>query len=100
MKAFVLWFKTNWKSNVLATVTIVYSAQQFLSAIGAWESHQPANWRSAVISLIVATGLYIVKDADTHSNPAEVQLSAMKNPEAQVAALKQIEVEKVEGGAK
>jgi hypothetical protein len=54
MNAFLTWFKTNWKSNTIATVSIVYSAQQFTSAVIAWENHQPANWRTAIVSLIVA----------------------------------------------
>jgi uncharacterized membrane protein YfcA len=72
MNAFLTWFKTNWKSNTIATVSIVYSAQQFTSAVIAWENHQPANWRTAVISLIVAAIGYVVKDASNHSNQQQV----------------------------
>jgi hypothetical protein len=73
MSAIWKWFVANWKSNVLATVSIVYSAQQFVAAIEAWENHQPANWRTAIISLIVAGIGYAAKDASTHSTQAEVQ---------------------------
>jgi uncharacterized membrane protein YfcA len=72
MKSIWTWFITNWKSNVLAVIAIVYSATQFTQAIGAWENHQPANWREAVISLIVAAIGFVAKDASTHSTQAQV----------------------------
>jgi uncharacterized membrane protein YfcA len=72
------WFITNWKSNVIATVAIVYSATQFVTAIQAWENHQPANWRAAIVSLIVAALGYVAKDASTHSTSAQVTQATMK----------------------
>jgi uncharacterized membrane protein YfcA len=78
MKAFWIWFKTNWKSNVLATVAVVYSAQQFTSSVIAWENNQPTNWRQAIISLIVAAIGYVVKDASTHSTVAQVQAATIE----------------------
>ena len=75
MKAFWAWFVKNWKTNLTATVAVIYSAQQFTAAVVAWENHQAANWRTAVISLIVAAGLYAAKDGSTHSTAAEVQAS-------------------------
>jgi hypothetical protein len=75
MNAVWTWFVTNWKSNVIATVSIVYSATQFVAAIEAWEAHQPANWRSAIISLLVAAVGYVAKDASTHSTQAQVTAS-------------------------
>lgn len=78
MNAFWTWFKTNWKTNVIATVAIVYSAQQFVVAVEAWENHQPANWREAIISLVVAAIGYVAKDASTHSTPAQVQAAGVE----------------------
>jgi hypothetical protein len=75
MDSFWKWFTTNWKTNVIATVSIVYSATQFVAAIQAWENHQPANWRSALISLLVAAVGYAAKDASTHSTQAQVTAS-------------------------
>jgi hypothetical protein len=100
MKAFIVWFKTNWKSNVLATVAVVYSAQQFTSAVIAWENHEPANWRTAVISLIVAAVGYVAKDSDTHSTAAQVQASTIENPSIQAAAVAQVKAEPPQGGIK
>jgi hypothetical protein len=57
------WFKTNWKTNLTATIAVIYSAQQFDAAITAWSNHQPANWRTAILSLIVSAGLYASGDA-------------------------------------
>lgn len=67
------WFTTNWKTNLIATVAIVYSAQQFVTAVEAWQIHQPANWRTAVVSLLVAAVGYVAKDASTHSTTQQVQ---------------------------
>jgi hypothetical protein len=94
------WFKLNWKTNLTATVAVIYSAQQFTSAVMAWENHQPANWRTGVMSLVVAAGLYAAKDGSTHSTEAQVQASTavitnapnapalVKAADAQVAAKK------------
>jgi len=75
MSAIWKWFLTNWKTNLTATVAVIMSAQQFTVAVMAWENHQPANWRTAIISLIVAAGLYAAKDGSTHSTMAQVQSS-------------------------
>jgi uncharacterized membrane protein YfcA len=72
MNAVWTWFTTNWKSNLIATIAIVYSASQFTTAVIAWENHQPADWRAAVISLIVAAAGYVAKDSTTHSTEAQV----------------------------
>ena len=72
MRAFWNWFTKNWRTNAIATVAIVYSATQFTTAVGAWENHQPANWREGMISLLVAAVGYVAKDASTHSTSAEV----------------------------
>lgn len=78
MKAIWTWFVANWKSNVIATVSIVYSATQFVTAIEAWENHQPANWRTALVSLLVAAVGYVAKDSSTHSTQAQVQNATVK----------------------
>jgi hypothetical protein len=78
MEAIWTWFKTNWKSNVIATIAIVYSASQFVQAVEAWEAHQPANWRAAIISLLVAAAAYVAKDSTTHSTQTQVQQATVK----------------------
>jgi|HubBroStandDraft_3_1064219.scaffolds.fasta_scaffold86328_5 hypothetical protein len=100
MNAFLTWFKTNWKSNTIATVSIVYSAQQFTSAVIAWENHQPANWRTAIVSLIVAGVGYAAKDSSTHSVQAEIDASTAANPSIQAAAVAQVKAEPPQGSAK
>src|SRR6202140_4565915 len=90
---FWIWFKTNWKSNTLAVVAIVYSANQFITAVVAWEHHQPAVWRGGIISLIVAAVGFVVKDASTHSTTAQVQLSSLQNPELQAKAVVEAKAE-------
>ena len=75
MNSFLAWFRANWKSNLIATGAIIYSAQAFTSAVLAWQNHQPANWRAGIVSLLVAGVGYVSKDYDTHSTPAQVQAS-------------------------
>jgi hypothetical protein len=95
IKAFSSWFKTNWKSNSLAVVAIVYSAHQFTTAVVAWEHHQPADWRAAIISLIVAAVGFVVKDASTHSTTAQVQLSSLQHPQVQAEAVVEAKAEAI-----
>jgi hypothetical protein len=72
------WFVKNWKTNVLATVAIVYSATQFVTAVQAWEAGQPANWKAAFISLIVAAVGYAAKDAGNVPTQTEVNIATQK----------------------
>ena len=72
------WFSKNWKSNVIATVAILYSATQFTAAVQAWENGQPANWRAGIVSLILAALGYVSKDASNHSTEAEVRQATIE----------------------
>lgn len=79
MKSFWIfwnWFKANWHSNVIATAAIVLSAQQFTAAVIAWENNQPVNWKTAVVSLLVAAVGYVVKDSSTHSTQTEINVAS------------------------
>ena len=78
MKSIWAWFKENWKSNLIATVAIIYSAQQFTAGVAAWENHQSTNWRAAWLSLLVAAVGYVVKDSSTHSTSAQVTQATTK----------------------
>ncbi len=78
MKALSEWFRRNLRSNLIATAAIVFSAEQFTVAVEAWEKHQPANWRAAIISLIVAALGFVTKDANNHSTQAEVQAATIE----------------------
>lgn len=73
------YLKANWKTNLAAATLVVYSAPQFVAAVvEAWENHQPANWRTAIIALIVAGGLFAAKDGDNHSTQAQVQKATIE----------------------
>ena len=96
MNSFVTWFRTNLKSNLIATGAIIYSAQAFTSAVVAWENGQPANWRSAIVSLFVAALGYVAKDSTTHSTAAQVQVSTIQNPDIQAKAVVEAKVAAVE----
>jgi hypothetical protein len=82
MNAFWAYVKANWKTNLAAVAAFAVSVPQFVTAVEAWQAGQPANWRGAVISLIVAAGLAVAKDGDNHSTIAQVQASTA----AQVAS--------------
>lgn len=64
---------TNWKTNLAAIVAFLTSVPQFVMAITAWSHHQPADWRGAVLSIVVAGGLAAAKDSTTHSTVAQVE---------------------------
>jgi len=72
------WFVKNWKTNTVALVSIVYSATQFTAAVQAWENHQTPNWRAAIVSLIVAFGMFAAKDASNVPTATEVQAATTK----------------------
>lgn len=72
------YLKANWKTNLAAATLVVYSAPQFVAAVEAWENHQPANWRTAIIALIVAGGLFAAKDGNNHSTQAQVQKATIE----------------------
>lgn len=78
MGALLAWFKLNWKSNLIATAAIIYSAQAFVTAIGQWQNGQPANWRAAAVSLFVAGLGYVTKDNSNHSTLAQVEAQQAK----------------------
>lgn len=72
------YIKANWKTNLAATVAVIYSAPAFVAAVQAWENNQPTNWRPAIIGLIVAAGLFCSKDGDNHSTQAQVQKATLE----------------------
>lgn len=78
MNAFLQWFSRNWRTNTAALISIIYSADQFTTAVQAWSRHEPTNWRTAILSLIVAAGLFVAKDAHNHSTQAEVQAATLE----------------------
>lgn len=72
------YLKANWKTNLAAAVLVIYSAPAFVTAVTAWENHQPTNWRTAIIGLIVAAGLFAAKDGDNHSTADQVRVATIE----------------------
>lgn len=70
--------KANWKTNLAALCAFAFSVPQFVTAITAWQSGQHADWRGAVISLILAGGLAVAKDSTTHSTVDQVNAATFK----------------------
>ena len=75
MTAIWNWFKLNWKTNLAALAAFIYSVPQFVTALQQWQAGQPVNWHGAIISLILAAGLAVSKDATNHSTLAQVQVA-------------------------
>lgn len=75
------YIKANWKTNVAAICAFALSVPQFMTAISAWQNGQHADWRGAVISLVIALGLAAAKDGTNHSTAAQVQEATIKKEE-------------------
>ena len=81
-KAFRTWFLANKISNTLAAVvTFAFSVPAFVTAFHNWAIHQPADWRMACFSVVMAAALAIMKDSGTHST-VEQTVTATNNQAA------------------
>lgn len=74
-------FGANWKTNLASAVTFLLSVPSLITAITDWAHHQPADWRGAVLGIVVATGLAFSKDASNHSTAAQVEKATEKAAE-------------------
>jgi hypothetical protein len=84
MKSFLIVITRNWKTNLIAVIAFIYAVPQVVQSIQAWSNHQPANWRSALVALLLAGGMAAAKDSTTHSTVAEVnQATQVAQVEAQ-----------------
>ena len=72
MKAVWTYLTTNWKTNLAAVAAFAWSVPQFVTAVTAWEHNQPADWKGAIVALILSAGLFAAKDASTHSTQLQV----------------------------
>lgn len=71
----------NWKTTLAALLSFAMSVPQLVTAFTNWAHHQPADWRGAVIGLVIAAGLAASKDADNHSTVAQVEKATEKAAE-------------------
>jgi hypothetical protein len=72
------YIKANWKTNLAAACAFAFSVPQFVTAVNAWQAGQPADWRGAFVSLIIAVGLFAAKDGTNHSTEAQVQKATLE----------------------
>ena len=63
MNSLIKWFGANWKTNLFSAVAFAYSVPQFARAVQQWMTGQHADWRPAIVSVIVAAGLAVAKDS-------------------------------------
>jgi drug/metabolite transporter (DMT)-like permease len=100
LNSVLTYVKANWKTNLAAAAAFLFSVPQFITAIQAWQNGQKADWRGAVVSLVIALGLAAAKDGDNHSSLAQVEakqatVEGKPNAPALVAAAqKQVEAGK------
>ena len=79
----------NWKTNLVALVAFIYSVPQVIQCIQAWGNGGQANWKQALVGLLLAGGMAAAKDSTNHSTQAEVTVATVD---------KQIADNKVAGG--
>lgn len=82
MKWIVRVFGPNWKTSLAALLSFAISIPQLVTAFTDWSHHQPADWRGALVAIIVAAGLAASKDADNHSTIAQVEKATEKEKAA------------------
>jgi hypothetical protein len=80
-------FGANWKTNVAAGVVFVLSCPAFVAALSSWAHHQRADWRGALVGIVIALGLAAAKDSSTHSTTTETEAATEKAKEKQVVDL-------------
>jgi len=68
----------NWKTTLAAIAAFAVSVPAVVTAIEQWSHHQPVDWRSAVVGLVLAVGLAVAKDASTHSTAEQVESATVK----------------------
>lgn len=83
MEAILAYLKANWKTNLAAACAFALSVPQFVTAVTAWQNGQHADWRGAVVSLIIALGLAAAKDGSNHSTKEQVEVATVKAEIAQ-----------------
>ena len=85
MNAIWAYLKANWKSNLIAVVAFAYEVPTVYSAVQAYATGLKPDWNGAFRGLLLAVLAFIVKDASTHSTPAQVAASGATvagNPKA------------------
>lgn len=90
----------NWKTNLAAILAFLTSVPQFVTAISAWSHHQSADWRGAVLSIVVAAGLAVAKDSTTHSTVAQVEQATVNKTQDSATVTTQAMQPTPEGGIK
>jgi hypothetical protein len=68
----------NWRTNLAAAVVFVLSCPPFVGALTKWAHHQPADWRGALVGVVMAVGLAVAKDGSTHSTTAQIEAATDK----------------------
>jgi hypothetical protein len=78
MKAFLASLTANWKTNLVAVVAFIYAVPQVVQSIQAWSNGQPANWKQALVALLIAAGMAAAKDSTNHSTQGQINAATAK----------------------
>jgi hypothetical protein len=71
-------FGVNWKSNLISVVALLGTIPAIITATTQFINHQPVDWRAAAGGTLLALLAYVVKDASTHSIPAQSEAALAK----------------------
>jgi hypothetical protein len=64
--------KRNWRTDLVSLVAFIYAVPQVVETIQAWSNGQPANWKQALVALLLSAGMAAAKDSTNHSTVQEV----------------------------
>jgi hypothetical protein len=78
MNWFLKTFGANWKTNTAAVISFLMGVPALVTAINNASHGQPADWRSALIGIVVAVGFAVSKDSSNHSTVEQVQAATAK----------------------
>jgi hypothetical protein len=80
-------FGANWKTNAAAGIVFVLSCPVFVAALSSWAHHQRADWRGALVGIVIALGLAAAKDSSTHATTTEGESASDKAKERHLVDL-------------
>jgi len=71
-------FGLNWRTNLAAAIAFLISVPSLITAITDWAHHQPADWRGAILGVVLAAGVALSKDAATFTTTDQAAAAQAK----------------------
>jgi hypothetical protein len=82
--------RLNWKVSIAGICGFLLAVPGLVLALQAWAKHEPVDWRGVLVSgalTAISAGLTLAKSSDVHSTPAQIELSAIQNPQIQADSI-------------